>query len=171
MKNKPLWVRVRWILFLILTIAWMGVIFAFSAKNANTSTQQSRYMGRLIGRIFVPHFGDWPESDQYAFAEKWDYPVRKAAHMSEYALLGCLMMGTLMYTRTKYYWRTAGVSLIACAIYATTDEVHQYFVPGRACKVMDVGIDSAGALVGILLMTGILYLWNKRLNPKGEGIV
>lgn len=36
-------------------------------------------------------------------------------------------------------------------IYAITDEIHQYFVPGRACSTLDIVIDSAGVAVGIVI--------------------
>ncbi len=41
------------------------------------------------------------------------------------------------------------LSLMICILYAISDEVHQSFVPGRGPGVMDVLIDSAGAMVGI----------------------
>ena len=30
-------------------------------------------------------------------------------------------------------------------LYAVTDEIHQYFVPGRACRLLDVTVDTCGA--------------------------
>ena len=35
--------------------------------------------------------------------------------------------------------------------YASTDEIHQMFVPGREGKVFDVMIDSCGAFCGIMV--------------------
>ena len=35
--------------------------------------------------------------------------------------------------------------------YASTDEIHQLFVPGREGKVFDVMIDSCGAFCGIMV--------------------
>ena len=43
---------------------------------------------------------------------------------------------------------TAGA---ACVLLAAGDEYHQSFVAGRGPSVKDVGIDSFGALIGILL--------------------
>ena len=45
--------------------------------------------------------------------------------------------------------------------YAVTDEIHQAFVPGRACAPMDVLIDSAGAATGAALMVAISWMRNK----------
>lgn len=38
-------------------------------------------------------------------------------------------------------------STLLCAMYAVTDEIHQLYVPGRACSPWDVLIDTAGAFV------------------------
>lgn len=38
------------------------------------------------------------------------------------------------------------------ALYATSDEFHQMFTPGRSASIRDVGIDIAGGLMGIAFM-------------------
>ena len=43
-------------------------------------------------------------------------------------------------------------------LYAATDELHQMFVAERGPALLDVCIDSAGALAGVLLMTVCLLL-------------
>jgi VanZ family protein len=70
----------------------------------------------------------------------WDYVLRKGAHMTEYAILACL----LVRATGSYAWAFA----LAVA-YATTDEFHQSFVHGRHGSPIDVGIDAVGALVGL----------------------
>ena len=44
-------------------------------------------------------------------------------------------------------------AIVACILYATTDEIHQCFVPGRACKALDVLIDSLGSCTGVFLLS------------------
>ena len=51
------------------------------------------------------------------------------------------------------------------ALYATTDEVHQIFVPGRTAKASDWLADVGGTLVAI----GLVRLWNKRVACTGSG--
>lgn len=48
-------------------------------------------------------------------------------------------------------------------MYATSDEIHQYFVPGRACMVEDVFIDTLGVILGILLI-----MLGKKIIKKGK---
>jgi VanZ family protein len=72
----------------------------------------------------------------------WDLVVRKAAHLTEYAILGALLVRALN--------RPAAAAALAIA-YAATDELHQHFVPGRTGAVVDVLIDAVGVVVGIVL--------------------
>ena len=80
-------------IFLILTIVWMAVIFAFSARPADESEEDSIQVGMMIGRIFIPEFEEWSQESRYEFAERIDHPVRKTAHATEYAILGLLVAG------------------------------------------------------------------------------
>ena len=71
----------------------------------------------------------------------WDEVLRKAAHMTEYAILGALLLRAT---------RRPGIALGLAALYAISDEVHQHFVEGRHAAALDVLIDATGALVGVL---------------------
>jgi VanZ family protein len=70
----------------------------------------------------------------------WDTVLRKGAHMTEYAILACL----LVRATSSYAW-AFGVAVA----YAATDEFHQTFVRGRHGSPIDAGIDAVGALVGL----------------------
>jgi len=72
----------------------------------------------------------------------WDLVLRKLAHMTEYAVLALLLLRA---TRS-YAW-----ALALAVGYACTDEFHQTFVRGRHGTPVDVAIDAAGALIGLLL--------------------
>jgi VanZ family protein len=74
----------------------------------------------------------------------WDTILRKGAHMTEYAILGLLLL------------RALGRELPAFALgiaYAITDEIHQHFVRGRHASPIDVLIDTAGVAIGIFLIS------------------
>jgi VanZ family protein len=76
----------------------------------------------------------------------WDTILRKGAHVTEYAILGLLLL--------RAVGREVPAFLIGVA-YAITDEVHQRFVQGRHASPIDVAIDSAGILLGILLLARV----------------
>lgn len=137
-------------MFAAASLLWMIVIFSFSAKVAEDSEEMSRSVGMLIGKTFIKEYKDWTGEKQAAFAAKIDYPVRKAAHASEYALLGILLTGAVLDIRKPWRRRLLACFLIGAA-YAASDEFHQLFVPGRSGQIMDVVIDSVGVAAGLIL--------------------
>jgi VanZ family protein len=72
----------------------------------------------------------------------WDTVLRKAAHITEYAILGALLY--------RAFEREAP-AFIAGVAYAVTDELHQHFVHGRHGALVDVVIDAAGVALGLLV--------------------
>ena len=82
-------------IFTLMVILWMAIIFSFSAQPADESEQMSLSVGHVAGLLFADGYEDWPQERQDAFAERIDHVVRKAAHFTEYAVLGVLL--ALMY--------------------------------------------------------------------------
>ena len=79
--------------------------------------------------------------------------MRKAAHVSEYAVLAALLYRALVNTILKRRaLLSAAIVLFVCSVYAMTDEFHQSFVPSRTSSARDVVIDSVGALFGLLVI-------------------
>lgn len=60
-----------------------------------------------------------------------------------------------------------GFSLIIGIIYASSDEIHQCFTPGRGPLLTDVIIDTMGIFLGILLVMLILKV-HKIIQDKKE---
>ena len=84
--------NIRRMIFLIIALIWAIVIFAFSAKPGDESENQSIKVGMTVCNIFVPGFDNLQEYEQVDMAKKIDYPVRKTAHATEYAILaGCVL--------------------------------------------------------------------------------
>ena len=72
----------------------------------------------------------------------WDTLLRKGAHLTEYAILGALLLRAL----------GSQTSAVAAGIaYAASDEVHQHFVRGRHGAPLDVVIDAVGITLGVVL--------------------
>ena len=141
----------------ILTIIWMLVIFAYSAKTAEASTGQSLRLGRALGRLVISDWNELSETEQQAFAERWDHPIRKTAHVTEFAILGILLTNVFLLRKTKKK-PAAMLSLFCGIVYAASDELHQTFVPGRAGMFSDVCVDTCGVVIGTALLIGIYVL-------------
>ena len=75
----------RQIVFLVLSVLFAIMIFCFSARNGEESTEDSYTVGMEFGRIVHPDFKNWSEEAQLAFAAKVDHPIRKLAHATQYA--------------------------------------------------------------------------------------
>lgn len=123
----------------------MGMIFFFSSQDASESTMMS---------------------DRFAFLLRWPFAVkilRKCAHFSEFALLGFLTaLAVKNFEKKKFISAAFAIS----AAYAATDELHQLFVEGRACRFFDFGVDCSGALAGIAFAALMIYLFSRLRGGK-----
>lgn len=173
--------KAAYILSAVLVITMLCVIFRFSAADATHSSHLSEgvciRLVRELSAIFPQQF---PEEKLVKVAETIEYPVRKCAHFTEYAVLGitvnlylwmCYRIETLSDRKIKLsIWNFIIRAEIFCALYACSDEFHQYFVPGRSCKFFDVCVDSTGAFFGALLFWGIFHLQERRKARKRQEI-
>lgn len=87
--------------------------------------------------------------------------IRKAAHMSEFCLLGILWTALLLHARPLRLQSFLN-AFFACLATALIDETIQLFTPGRSSLVSDVWIDCAGASIGILLFLSLAHLKKHR---------
>ena len=81
--------------------------------------------------------------------------VRKTAHVTEYAILGVLLLRAWRLVKLARPGRAELAAWLAATAYAATDEFHQVFVPGRTPKVTDVLLDSCGAALGVALLAWV----------------
>ena len=130
-------------------IVIMIMIFQFSAANGVESSGTS---SGLLECIFDKSEEilsiEMPQQKRVQLIEVLETPLRKCAHITEYLFLA------LSVVFPSYVFGNRGKTLICksaliSVLYACTDELHQYFVPGRAGRIVDVCIDSIGIWGGI----------------------
>ena len=134
-KNKKM---ISWIML----IAWMGIIFFMSRQPGEVSSSQSELVLKIFSFLGI-------ELNQY-FGELATLVIRKTAHFSEY-----LILFLFAYNVSRFYFTTKKArlySIIFVFLYASTDEFHQYFIPGRNMAFKDVLIDTSGGVIGYLIM-------------------
>lgn len=139
----------------------MMLIFYFSSQEADVSSATS---GKFIAQILsvLPiGFDKMNTYEKLQMIEQAQNFVRKGAHFSIYGLLGVLAMLPMYIAFPKWSKAAFGAWCVAL-IYSITDEYHQTFVPGRSGEFRDVLIDSAGAALGILVIYGMIRLWERR---------
>ncbi len=126
------------IIYLSLSLAWMCLVFWFSSQTADNSSNQSIFITERIIRLFI----DNPSPSLLSFAETL---VRKLAHFAEYFILAFFVFNTINSWSNSRIRRLSIITVAICCLYAISDEIHQYFVPGRACRAFDVAVDTAGS--------------------------
>ena len=153
-----------------LLFGWMTVIFLFSHQPAVTSSEISGGVSLgLVGRLDALFHLGLPEETLEKMGRIIEYPVRKAAHMSEYAILGMLAFAFFKTMEFGGRWHYRGAWFFALC-YAATDEFHQLFVAGRSGRLSDVCIDSVGAALGLLFLFLIEKIWRKHCEKKAYPI-
>ena len=157
--NRKKLIAIRAML-IILIISVMTGIFLLSADNADESNQKSDFLADSFFYTFLADF-DLTDEEIQAILSKCVMIIRNTAHFAEYGALGflCASVGISFYIKPKI---NIPVSFAFSALYAVSDEIHQYFVPGRSCQITDIFIDSAGAFCGAVMIVGIVLLYNKR---------
>ncbi|HBV43577.1 MAG TPA: hypothetical protein DEF14_04235 [Ruminococcaceae bacterium] len=139
------------VFFWLLAAACAGCIFWLSSKDGNQSQNMSDSVRGILMKLFGPLLNS--------------FIVRKFAHFFEYAVLGFLIGCALFLSRRRFSPITA---VICSALYSISDEIHQYFVPGRACRIFDVGVDTLGALTGTLILALIILIVNSIAMRRKE---
>ncbi len=135
MKKKVI-VAVWWVLVAVC----MGVIFILSSQSGETSQTVSDEVKIFLGIPVDIHY------------------IRKAAHFLEFAGLAFLVFNALRQTCSR---NRPVLSFLITSAYAVTDEIHQLFVEGRACRIFDVFVDSCGAASAILFMMLLFLILEK----------
>lgn len=124
-------------------------IWSNSLAGSEKSNALSGWVVRWLKPLVDPQ-GRIPE-------DKFDYGVRKSAHIIEYALLGALLVTASAQAQNRSVWLLLFFVLLSALI----DESIQSFT-GRTSQVQDVWIDVFGAGIGMLLAYGGDLLKRKR---------
>lgn len=128
----------------IATIFWLALIFYFSSQTAKSSRETS---GLLLAKANVIQ-EDLVATTTDSTVLKLQHIIRKWAHFIIYFVMGALV--TLSIITIKYsYYKSYLLAWLFSTFYALTDEIHQYFVPGRGALVSDVLLDSFSSLVAV----------------------
>lgn len=151
---------------IILAIIWMGVIFMFSAQVSDESKSSSnKVTSAVVNTVISIKKENISEEKRQKIIEDKTFIVRKSAHFTEYFILGLIL---ILYLQTKEKLATKYIilAIIFCVLYATSDEIHQLFVDGRSCKIMDILIDTCGSSLAILGFTSIYKLTTNLKKQK-----
>jgi VanZ family protein len=137
-------------------ILWICCIFILSTDTFS-SDHTSIIIERFL-RSFLPHITARQIDTIHFF-------VRKTAHLTEYFIMSLLLFhsfrNTLQFQRN---WRLVFYSFLIVIFVAAADEFHQSFVMSRTSSVIDIGIDIAGGILGLVICLEFYRL--RRIRAK-----
>lgn len=132
------------VLWWALTLAWAALIFYLSTQTFTPDFSQAVLAGTL-------HFFHLRVSrGTFGFLHAL---IRKLAHLTEYAIFALFLYG-LPGLESQMLWRPrrAVTCILVAAAYSLTDEFHQLYVAGRHASLLDCGLDTIGASLGMMVL-------------------
>ena len=129
------WVK-HFVLYWLPVMVWMGVIFLISSLPKATL--------RATRQELTNH----PALTNHSAYGEWLTPI---GHTVEFAVLAVLLYRLLTSYPGLGGRYVLGGAFVLTVSYGLTDELHQYFVPGRNVSVVDIALDGLGALIGLML--------------------
>jgi len=93
-----------------------------------------------------------------------DLVIRKTAHFLEYTALVILFYRSFRLNTKMGIKEVVILSILLTILYAASDELHQTFVTGRSGKIIDILIDSSGAIIGFAVFWRLKKYLPKFLN-------
>jgi VanZ family protein len=158
----------RWfwgIIILLILMFFIGLTRYFTEQNGTVSNTESRGGAAFIENLVALEF---PVNHDDTF---WKVTVnlllRKAAHFTEYMLVG-IFLSILLNILTRKVWLSFLISGFVCFVLAYLDELRQEFIAGRTPAWFDVKVDTYGALLGIILTSIFFISYFKIKKLKSE---
>ncbi|MEG0375052.1 MAG: VanZ family protein [Raoultibacter sp.] len=126
-------------------VLWAGVIVFMSSQ---TSTDINAGLGFFseIARILRT-------VEESIFGSGVDV-LSVLGHFFEYFILSFLLVNALWQHMSLK--RACVVAIVCSSLFGITDELHQYFVPGRMCDPLDWAVDTIAATVGAIVARPVL---------------
>lgn len=153
-------------ILMILLLGTFFTIFGFSNQNGEESGGLSKRITQTVTKN-IKSVQQLDKEQRENMLQRIESIIRKIAHFSIYTVVGLLLMG-LMSTYPLKENDRIGISLIIGVIYASTDEIHQAFIPGRGAQLTDVILDTMGVLLGILLVLTILRIYKLKKKDRNK---
>ncbi len=149
-------------------IMWMSFIYGFSAETGNVSGGKSMKIAAGIENLLRKMTGGSSSYDRNAIVFEISHIIRKSAHVAAFFILAMLFFLLVESITEEKKILSPVIFTVLCA---AADEFHQSLVPGRGPSINDVGIDSCGALLGVMCAFLILSKVQKKncfkTLPKG----
>jgi VanZ family protein len=141
---------------------WPALAWAVAISGFSTGVFTPEHTSRIIIPLLHWLFPQVADATLFSI----HHYIRKCAHFSEYFILSLLVLRGIRAGRpgTRFAWALAVIAIVAC--YASLDELHQRFVPGRTAAVGDVLIDTSGGIAAQVVAALVMLLGHVRDRRK-----
>ena len=141
-------------------------IESFLRKTTKLNSPLSRWGPALVMMAIIFTLSAIPKDTIIPNFGVWEVGIKKGGHLIAYGVLA----NTYLWGITR--WKNVRtihmiISILLAASYGISDELHQRFVPGRKGTLIDVGIDTLGAALGI--STWLLLIRMSRYDTHRGG--
>lgn len=119
----------------------------YTMMNKRTTKEQLlAWLPALVCMVVIYAASATPSNRIQNFGA-WDTLVKKGGHFIGYAFLGITYLIGIGGRRQRAWM----IAIPLAILYAASDELHQFYTPGRHSRLVDVGIDGIGAVSGVWL--------------------
>lgn len=136
---------------LLCIFIWLSFIFYMSNQTGTSS-------GEMSDEIFSSLLHIFPAIASYKMVVVM--LIRKGAHIFEYFILSLLLYTFLLECQNKKKCLLTGMF---CFLFASLDEIHQMFIPGRSGVASDVLVDMGGFLLFFICIQAV-----KKIDGKSD---
>jgi VanZ family protein len=148
----------RFLIYIGPLLLWMIVIFYLSTDHGSK--------GNTLPAIRSILYRLWPDAPNHLSFEminRIDWNIRKTCHIVEYLILGLFAFRAVAFGSREVRPKNILLPLLIGVAYATSDEIHQSFIPSRTGAAADIFFDVFGINTAL-----ILCLWHQcaRLQKK-----
>lgn len=156
---------------LAFSLAIAVFIFCMSQEDIPQSASRSGGFTEILIRLFYKDYGSLTPEEQTLIISSWQTPIRKIAHITEFAALAFFTASLIAHKRVRPVISFPIAFIFSC-LYAASDEIHQIF-SHRGASVIDVLIDCSGVIIGLSLfhlLCVIIHRIQKRKIYEGNSL-
>lgn len=139
--------------FIMMFILYQSSSMTYQEQSLLSSMElilKNKPFERFLSSINFVYGGKIISIQQNGYFPFIEFFIRKGAHFFSYFIIGFFWLLGLR-KRVRHEWLTILLSILLAIGYASFDELRQSFNPGRTALMADVMLDTAGAIVGILI--------------------
>ena len=154
--------KVIMIIGIILSIAWMTIIFTYSSQNGEQVDQKANVIIEQVTKD-DDSYQQKTEEEKVLVNNDYEFYISKTVHVLEYGAL-CFFL-FMAFVMIKKRWLNYLFSFIITVAFAFSDEFHQTFIPDRSARPQDILIDALAAVICILGLE-LIYSIYRIFKPK-----